>query len=122
MSTTIPNADALRRNAHGLYHAEAAADLFLDSGLASRFPIPEDGAVDYAWLLILHGTVLSGGERRLLSICASLVDYAVQLSLADVTSGLDELHQELVVRAIAHAMGRRPEGWVPPGALEAGPR
>lgn len=121
-STTIPNADALRRNALGLYDAEAAADLFLDCGLASRFTIPEDGFVDYPWLLTLRGGVLSGSERRLLAICASLVDPVVTVSLADVTSGLDERNQQLVVRAIAHAMGRRPEGWVRPVALEGGTR
>lgn len=117
--STIKHADALMYRAFGLYAAEAAAGLFLESGLGLRFLIPADGQVDYTGLLAEHGGVLSGAERRLLAICASLTDPEVRVNLDDVTANLDERNQALVVRTILHAMGTRPAHWQRPERPES---
>ncbi|TWP33539.1 hypothetical protein [Leekyejoonella antrihumi] len=48
---------------------------------------------------------LSGGERRILRIAASLADPTCMVALADVLVGLDDRHARLVLNAVAHAAG-----------------
>jgi hypothetical protein len=48
--------------------------------------------------------VLSGGERRVLTMVAALIDEG-PVDVVDVVSGLDRAHLHLVLAALAHAAG-----------------
>lgn len=113
MSTRGPETARLRYWALGVYDVEAAVDLYLDCGLGARLGVPE-GGIDFTALLHQWQDLLSGGERRMLSICASLTDAQFTVSLSEVLTSLDQRNQQLVLTALAHAMGQRPPGWVRP--------
>lgn len=101
----------LRQWAAGLLPAQAAVELVLRA-FGGRFADPGlpwvrlDG--DVTWLdpdsLRDHAAVLSGGERRLLFVVASLLDEG-PLDIVDVVTGLDRANLQLVLAALAHASG-----------------
>ncbi|NCT89524.1 hypothetical protein GXB85_00945 [Cellulomonas sp. APG4] len=101
----------LRQWAAGLLPLEAAVELLLRA-FGGRFADPAlpwvrvDG--DVTWLdpdaLREHAAVLSGGERRLLFVVASLLDER-PLGVVDVVTGLDRENLHLVLAAFAHAGG-----------------
>ncbi|MDT0164471.1 ABC transporter ATP-binding protein [Actinotalea sp. AC32] len=101
----------LRQWAAGRPPAQAAVELVLRA-FRGRFADPGlpwvrvDG--DVTWLdpdtLRDHAAVLSGGERRLLFVVASLLDER-PLDIVDVATGLDRENLQLVLAALAHAGG-----------------
>lgn len=112
MSTTA--ATGLRSWAKGMYATEAGVELLIRS-FAGQFaqvgcpwikPCHRPGVfwLDVATLLDYRG-VCSGGERRVLTVVAALVDGRPVDDLADVLAGLDRQHLTLVLAASAHAAG-----------------
>ncbi len=104
-------AGELRQWARGSYGLEAATELLLRA-FGGRFAAPvwpwmkQDGGrpwVDFAAILE-HSGALSGGERRVLLIAASLAE-ETPVVLGDLLAGLDRRHLELVVAAVSHAAG-----------------
>jgi hypothetical protein len=104
----------LRAWARGLYGTEAAVELLVrfQGGRFARpghlwiMPDPGEG---WYWLEpdhLIGPTVvcLSGGERRLLAIVASLTGGA-PVDLGDALAGLDRDTVTLVLAAVAHASG-----------------
>lgn len=105
-------AETLRSWARGMYTTEAGAELLLRFA-GGRFAtldwpwIAQDGTdiwVD-AQLLVANVNPLSGGERQVLLIVASLLDPRHIVSLSDVLPGLDRAVLDLVLAALAHAGG-----------------
>lgn len=104
-------AEGLRRWAKGVYTTEAAAELLIRAmggRLLSGPWVRQEGDL---WVFDTDATdgagYLSGGERRVLRIAASLADDDHQVSLSEVVPGLDAPSLDLVVAAVAHAGGRR---------------
>jgi hypothetical protein len=110
--------DKLRAEVEGVCPSEAALELVVRSRLLHRLEpfiaVDPDGlyaAIDwdaFARELITGKLGFSGGERRLLSIAASLGAGGYPVDLRDV-SDLDARHSVLVVQALAHACGREEE-------------
>ena len=112
---TAPDAVAgLRAWARGVYATEAAVELlvrfqggrFAQPGQPWIMPDTDEG---WYWLEPDHLTglgaaCLSGGERRLLAIVASLTGGA-PVDLGDALAGLDRDTVTLVLAAVAHASG-----------------
>lgn len=111
---TVTTTDGLRAWAKGVYPLEAGVELLLRA-FGGRFATEgwpwiepmDDGfyRVD-ADVLIEQSRGLSGGERRLLDVVASLIagdDHKVDLH--DVPSGVDRDTLALILAAIAHAGG-----------------
>lgn len=106
---------ALRAWARGIYPTEAAVEVLIRSGMVStgdRWVQPGDDPgwwwIDFEELAraLDEGTPHSGGERRLLSIAASLGGHTPEgFRLADALPGLDRRHLALVLAAVAHAGG-----------------
>lgn len=105
---------ALRAWARGSYPLEAAVELLVRAGsgtLAGRgnpWIAPGERPGSY-WLDPSKVTpettgCLSGGQRRIVAIAASLAD-GTPVSLYDVVPGLDRDHTDLVLAAVAHANG-----------------
>lgn len=110
MTTATDTAEGLRRWAKGLYPHEAAVELLIRfSGgrlLAGEWIEPiEDGFVRFDVERVSEAGYLSGGERRVLEIAASLVGSRHEVALTDVLPGLDRAALELVLAAVAHAAG-----------------
>lgn len=112
----------LRAGARGLYPAEAAVELLIESGqwlhrgdFRRYVAYADDGSlavVDWSAALAgLDGGDLpaSGGEARLLRLAASLGG-GCPVALADALSGLDSSRITAVVGAVWHANGRHPGG------------
>jgi len=107
--------DALRAWAKGIYPTEAATELLIRSNAARQGDpwvqpgdVPDRWWVDFEALarVLNEGSHHSGGERRLLSIAASLGGYTPDgFDLGDALPGLDREHLALVVAAVAHAGG-----------------
>jgi hypothetical protein len=108
--------DALRAWAKGIYPTEAATELLIRSNAARQgdpWVRPGDDPgwwwVDFEALarVLNEGSHhYSGGERRILSIAASLGSCTPDgFDLGDALSGLDREHLALVVAAAAHAGG-----------------
>lgn len=108
--TTADLAAGLRAWARGIYPLEAAAELLIraNHGQLVRGPwvtplkagfcrIDPDG--------LNHAGYLSGGERRVLDIVASLVGDERPVALYDALPGLDRDTVALVLAAVAHANG-----------------
>lgn len=104
----------LRAWAKGLYPLEAAVELLVRA-FDGRFATPGNPWIQPCdqpgwWWLDTHELVddnlggVSGGERRLLLIAASLAGGA-PVSLADTLPGLDRDLTDLVLAALAHANG-----------------
>jgi hypothetical protein len=119
--------DALRACAAGLYPLEAGVGLLISNGtflhrdgFTSRFietgTSISDGttpmaAIDWeAAITALQAGELpcSGGERRILLLSASLAD-GIPVDLRDTVTGLDDRNTALLLTAIRHATGKRPE-------------
>ncbi|OYO00739.1 hypothetical protein CGZ95_08945 [Enemella evansiae] len=104
------SAEALRAWATGLRPAESAVELVV-TALGGRL-------ADGPWVRTDSGRVwfdpdvavadagaLSGGERRVLAVAASLVSDAHPVDLGDAITGLDPDAARLVLAALAHAAG-----------------
>lgn len=111
---TTTHEDQLRTWAKGSYPLVAATELLLRA-FNGRFAKPgnpwviKDAEYGNVWIDFeqipenLDG--LSGGERRLLMLAASLADVGVSVELGDVLPGLDREVLNLVLAAVAHAGG-----------------
>jgi hypothetical protein len=124
--TTEDLAAALRNCAVGLYPLEAGVALLIANGAFLRRD-------DFTSHFIEHGTSISdgdtpatvdweaaitalkagellcsGGERRILLLSASLAD-GIPVDLRDTVTGLDDRNTTLLLTAIRHAAGKRPE-------------
>ena len=125
MTSPSELAAALRAHAQGLYCGEAAAELLIAQSwlhradFTSRFitvhPSIADGqpmaVIDWAAAVTALGTSLpsSGGERRMLKLTASIAD-GIPVDLQDALAGIDDRNIQLLITAIRHASGNRPEG------------
>jgi hypothetical protein len=115
---------ALRACAAGLYAEEAGTELVITHGGFLHRPdfmryVDTFTSIHDATLMAqidwqsLHSArpggqlPLSGGERRILNIAASLAA-GTQISLRDTLPGLDNRNLDLVTTAIRHAAGHRP--------------
>lgn len=112
-TTRSTTAAGLRRWAKGVYASEAAVELLIrfNHGRLLHGPwIEHDDQHGRYWfsadMVPVDGGVLSGGERRVLEIAASLADpYAARIGLGDLLPGLDREALALVLSAVAHAGG-----------------
>lgn len=107
-------ATELRSWAKGDYAQEAGIELlvrafggqFAQQGCPWVKPCARPGT---AWLdvttLLDYAGVCSGGERRVLTVVAALVDDRPIRDLPDVLAGLDRRTLVLVLAALAHAAG-----------------
>lgn len=107
-------AAGLRLWAKGSYAEEAAVELLVRSFggrlAAMGWPwVRRCGRPGWFWLdteaIWTDAGVLSGGERRLLSIVAALAGGQPVPDLGGALAGLDRAHLELVLAAFAHAAG-----------------
>ena len=113
---------ALRARAAGLYPDEAGTELLIShGGLLTRDDFRAfvhagtsitDGITPMAWIdwdaAISAQLPLSGGERRLLLLAASIAG-GIPASLRDAIPGLDHRNLKLLITAIQHAAGHRPD-------------
>jgi hypothetical protein len=104
------HAAALRGWARGSTTLVAATELLIRSGFAQAWRpwVHYDEQRQRPWIAFdeipdLIGT-MSGGEKRLLSIAASLGG-TTSIVLGDEVAGLDRIRTELVSTAIIHAAG-----------------
>lgn len=108
----------LRDWARGLLPLEAAVEVLIRAHhgrlLLGPWVKPRDEFGDGWWLdaacIAEESGCLSGGERRLLAIVASLADMECRVSLNDVIPGLDQPTSRLVIAAVAHS-ARLPDAW-----------
>ena len=107
-------ADRLVAQADGSRTAEAAAVILargVNGWLLERVEHCIDDHLDVGraapdWeTLVASSGAMSGGERRLIAIAASLGSSDATVNLDDALTGLDELNGRLVTYAIAHAVG-----------------
>ena len=103
-------ADKLNIYAFGICHLEAA-NYILTRAVQGRLldtlqlVWEDDEAAEIDWPATLTTTgYLSGGERRLLTLAASLGS-GHPVELVDALGGLDTWNAQVVVDAIAHAAG-----------------
>jgi hypothetical protein len=103
-------ADKLNIYAFGTCHLEAANHILtravqgrLLDALQLRWEDDEAAEIDWPATLDTAG-YLSGGERRLLAVAASLGS-GHPVDLVDALGGLDNWNAQVVVDAIAHAAG-----------------
>lgn len=106
--------EELRACAKGRHSVAAATELLIRSfggrfaKPGNRWVIHEDQQPHY-WINFeeIPDNVggLSGGERRLLMIAASIADVGVEVNLGDYLPGLDRKILNLVLAAVAHAGG-----------------
>jgi hypothetical protein len=112
MMTMIARANQLRAWAQGMYPLEAATELlirftggrFLGSGWSWMQGTEGQLWIDFAAITEDSLGSLSGGERRVLMIAASLGGGAA-VDLSEAVTGIDRPTLELVLAAIAHANG-----------------
>lgn len=110
MASDDRHATYLREWADGLLPLEAATELLIRVGFAGEDQpwVRYDEPAASPWIAfdeipdLIGG--LSGGEKRLLMIAASLAGDA-SVVLGDAIAGLDRRWTELVMVAIAHAAG-----------------
>jgi hypothetical protein len=111
---TTTHEDELRAWAKGSHPLVAATELLLRA-FGGRFArqgnpwVIRDAEYGNVWIDFeqIPETLdeLSGGERRLLMLAASLADVGVAVELGDVLPGLDREVLALVLAAVAHAGG-----------------
>jgi hypothetical protein len=117
---------ALRACAAGLYPDEASVELlishggflhrrdfgaFVHAGTSITDGVTQMAQVDWdAAINALHAGQLpvSGGERRILQLAASIAA-GLPVSLRDAIPGLDNHNLHLVITAIQHTAGHRPQ-------------
>ncbi len=103
-------ADKLNIYAFGTPNLEAASHILTHSVRgrlldALQLVWEDDEAAEIDWPATLDAsTGLSGGERRLLALAASLGS-GHPVDLANALTGLDAWHAQVVVDAIAHTTG-----------------
>ncbi len=115
--------EAMRNWAHGTHATEAGVELLIRSGLARRGEVRAIWRVTYANSLILDrpslasavaSNAMSGGERRLFAIAASLLDgVSCPVDLGDAAATIDRANMRLVLAAVSHAAGTHQEGPLP---------
>lgn len=123
MTSTITA--ALRACAAGIYPGEAGTELLIRHSTILRRPdftgfvhtgtSISDGTTLMAWIdwdaalsAISNGQLpLSGGERRILQLAASIAA-GTPVHLRDAVPGLDKHNLQLLTTAIRHAAGHRP--------------
>ena len=116
---------ALRACAAGIHPAEAGTELLIRHGAILHRPdftgfvhtgtSISDGTTLMAWIdwdaalsALSHGQLpLSGGERRILQLAASIAA-GTPVHLRDAIPGLDNRNLQLLTTAIRHAAGHRP--------------
>jgi hypothetical protein len=122
---------ALRACARGLYPLEAAVGLlishacwlgredfrdhFIHTGISITDGVTAMAEIDWqAAISALDARHLpcSGGEERILRLAASLAS-GTPVSLRDTLTGIDHRNIELVITAILHAWGQRPQPEIP---------
>lgn len=118
-------ASAVRVGAAGLYALEAACDLVINAGWLQRDDFScfvstgtslTNGVTELAhidWQSVISsrdaGLLPCGsGENRILRLAASIAA-GIPVDLNDALSGLDRSSIALVVRAVRHANGQRPD-------------
>jgi hypothetical protein len=112
MNTTHYVHTSLRSWARGLRPLEAAVELLIRTGNASldRAWVRFDETSASYWVdfddIVDHLATKSGGERRLLTIAASLGSARVTVSLSDAIPSLDRTMLKLAMAAVAHAAGQ----------------
>jgi len=116
---------AVRAGAAGLYSLEAACELvistgwlrrddftrFISTGTSLTDGVTELAHIDWQSVIISRDTGIlpcSSGENRVLRLAASIAA-GMPVDLNDALSGLDQASISLVVRAIRHANGQRPD-------------
>ncbi len=118
---------ALRACAHGFHPAEASVELLISHGsflaradFTGRFIQPGTSIsagntkmADIDWpaaitALDTGDLPCSGGQQRMLQLAASLAD-GIPVDLRDTLTGLDNRNISLVIAAIQHASGQRPD-------------
>ena len=103
-------ADKLHLHAFGITHLEAACHVLTRAASgrlldALQLVWEDDDAAEIDWPATLATTGhLSGGERRLLNLAASLGS-GHPVDLADTLTGLDAWNAQVVVDAIAYTTG-----------------
>jgi len=122
---------ALRACARGIYPLEAGVGLLISHGsLLGREDFQDqfvhtgisitDGATTMAQIdwqaaisaLDARHLPCSGGEERMLRLAASIAG-GIPVSLRDTLTGIDRRNIELVITAVLHAWGQRPEPGIP---------
>ena len=122
---------ALRACARGLYPLEAGVDLlisnaswldredfqdqFIHTAISLTDGVTTMAEIDWqAAISALDARHLpcSGGEDRMLRLAASLAA-GTPVSLRDTLTGIDHRNIELVITAVLHAWGQRPEPQIP---------
>ena len=118
-------ADALRAGAAGLYSLEAACDLvistgwlrrddftrFISTGTSLSDGVTEMAHIDWQAVITSRETGLlpcSSSENRVLRLAASIAD-GIPVDLNDALTGLDQTRISLIVTAVRHANGQRPD-------------
>jgi hypothetical protein len=116
---------AVRAGAAGLYPLEAACDLVIGTGWLRRDDFTRfittgtslsDGTTELAhidWQAVIASRETghlpcSSGENRILLLAASIAA-GIPVDLNGALCGLDQASISLVVRAIRHANGQRPD-------------
>jgi hypothetical protein len=122
---------ALRACASGAFPAEAGVALlishdiwlhrddftgpFVHTGLSITEGITTMAQIDWpAAIAALDAGSLpcSGGEQRMLRLAASIAD-GIPVGLRDTLTGIDRRNIELLITAVLHARGQRPEPEIP---------
>jgi hypothetical protein len=122
------SAEALRAWAKGLYTSEAATELLLRA-FGGRFATDAQPWIhrDDDWWWIEWDAIppnlagLSGGERRLLLIAASIGGNA-PVNVGDLITGIDRPTVALVLAALSHAAGTQEHTEYMPTVLDDGQR
>lgn len=116
MSTPDDRAGALREWARGDLALEAAVEL-LATVLGGRLldgPWVRRNGAGGVWfdpdVAAAEAGVLSGGERRVLALAASLASDVHPVDLGDAIAGIDPDVLDAVLRALGHAGGHRAGG------------
>ena len=113
MSSTEEVHAALRTWAKGILTLEAAVEALIAADRGRwvdpgqpwvRRAEPDGWWLDFDLMANELGP-LSGGERRYLSLIASIASDDVNVPLGEAVTGLDHVHLRLVLDAIAHAGG-----------------
>lgn len=114
-TATDTPAEGLRAWARGMYPLEAATELLIRAGFAQTWrpwvfrcepPADRDHRYGIDFESIPgHIGAMSGGERRLLRLAATIGADDVEISLSECITGLDRKHVDLFLAAIAHAAG-----------------
>jgi hypothetical protein len=100
--------------AHGTFlHRDEFTSCFIQHGTSISDGITAMAVIDWqaaVAALTNGGLPCSGGERRILTLAASLAA-GVPADLRDAVAGLDGRNIQLLHTAISHAHGKRPLNW-----------